>query len=79
MLYYVSEGGEKVLLHFIQDTPGDFVPLEDITRALGISSNVQAGVKPQVNIFIHIIKSYFMSRFFKFYFSLIYVCVLVQR
>ncbi|XP_062842668.1 prostamide/prostaglandin F synthase [Trichomycterus rosablanca] len=45
----VAKGGERVLLHFIQDTPGDLVPLEDITKALGISANVQAGVKPQCN------------------------------
>ncbi|XP_027024582.1 prostamide/prostaglandin F synthase [Tachysurus fulvidraco] len=43
----VAKGGEKVLLHFIQETPGDLVPLEDITKALGISANVQAGVRPQ--------------------------------
>ncbi|KAF4093846.1 hypothetical protein AMELA_G00006350 [Ameiurus melas] len=43
----VAKGGEKVLLHFIQETPGDLVPLEDITKALGISASVQAGVRPQ--------------------------------
>lgn len=41
-------GGEKVLLHFVQKTPADNVSLEDITKALGISVNVQAGEKPQV-------------------------------
>lgn len=41
-------GGEKVLLHFIQDSPGDHVPLEDITKALGITASVQAGQRPQV-------------------------------
>ncbi|MCJ8744647.1 hypothetical protein PDJAM_G00121060 [Pangasius djambal] len=45
----VAKGGEKVLLHFIQDTPGDLVPLEDITQALGISASVQAGARPQCN------------------------------
>ncbi|XP_015234615.1 PREDICTED: prostamide/prostaglandin F synthase [Cyprinodon variegatus] len=45
----VSKGGEKVLLHFIQDSPGDFVPLEDITKALGISATVEAGQKPVCN------------------------------
>ncbi|MCI4390407.1 hypothetical protein PGIGA_G00122230 [Pangasianodon gigas] len=45
----VAKGGEKVLLHFIQETPGDLVPLEDITKALGISASVQAGAKPQCN------------------------------
>ncbi|XP_031702579.1 prostamide/prostaglandin F synthase [Anarrhichthys ocellatus] len=39
----VSKGGEKVLLHFIQDSPGDHVPLEDISKALGISSKAKAG------------------------------------
>ncbi|KAK3512808.1 hypothetical protein QTP70_025347 [Hemibagrus guttatus] len=43
----VAKGGEKVLLHFIQETPGDFVPLEDISKALDIRVSVQAGVRPQ--------------------------------
>ena len=42
-------GGEKILLHFVQDSPGDFVPLEDISKALGITTSAQAGEKPQVN------------------------------
>uniref|UniRef100_A0A3B5R9J4 Prostamide/prostaglandin F synthase n=1 Tax=Xiphophorus maculatus TaxID=8083 RepID=A0A3B5R9J4_XIPMA len=42
-------GGEKVLLHFIQDSPGDFVPLDDISTALGISATVKAGQKPVCN------------------------------
>lgn len=29
ILVSLCEGGEKVLLHFIQETPGDVVPLED--------------------------------------------------
>lgn len=45
----VAKGGEKVLLHFVQDSPGDFVSLEDISKAVGISSSVQAGEKPQCN------------------------------
>ncbi|KAL7837736.1 hypothetical protein SRHO_G00274470 [Serrasalmus rhombeus] len=45
----VAKGGEKVLLHFIQDSPGDHVPLEDIAKALGITASVQAGVRPQCN------------------------------
>ncbi|CAJ1050522.1 prostamide/prostaglandin F synthase [Xyrichtys novacula] len=45
----VAKGGEKVLLHFIQDSPGDHVPLEDITKALGISTQVKAGEKPVCN------------------------------
>ncbi|KAG5274746.1 hypothetical protein AALO_G00139680 [Alosa alosa] len=45
----VAKGGEKVLMHFIQDSPGDHVPLEDIAKALGISVSVQAGQRPQCN------------------------------
>nr|XP_046198829.1 prostamide/prostaglandin F synthase isoform X1 [Oncorhynchus gorbuscha] len=45
----VAKGGEKVLLHFVQDSPGDYVPLEDISKALNISANVQAGERPQCN------------------------------
>ncbi|XP_012693992.2 prostamide/prostaglandin F synthase [Clupea harengus] len=45
----VAKGGEKVLLHFIQDTPGDHIPLEDIAKALGISASVEAGQRPQCN------------------------------
>ncbi len=44
----LCSGGEKVLLHFVQKTPADNASLEDITKALGISVNVQAGEKPQV-------------------------------
>ncbi|XP_072238031.1 prostamide/prostaglandin F synthase [Leuresthes tenuis] len=45
----VAKGGEKVLLHFIQDSPGDLVPLEDVSKALGISSSAKAGQKPVCN------------------------------
>ncbi|XP_053172425.1 prostamide/prostaglandin F synthase [Scomber japonicus] len=45
----VAKGGEKVLLHFIQDSPGDHTPLEDISNALGISTKVQAGQRPVCN------------------------------
>ncbi|KAL6111939.1 prxl2b [Pungitius sinensis] len=45
----VSKGGEKVLLHFIQDSPGDHVPLEDISKALDISSKAKAGQMPVCN------------------------------
>ncbi|KAM6946984.1 prostamide/prostaglandin F synthase [Lycodopsis pacificus] len=45
----VAKGGEKVLLHFIQDSPGDRVPLEDISKALGISSKAKAGQMPVCN------------------------------
>ncbi|XP_041836914.1 prostamide/prostaglandin F synthase [Melanotaenia boesemani] len=45
----VAKGGEKVLLHFIQDSPGDLVPLEDISKALGISATVKEGQRPVCN------------------------------
>ncbi|KAL0978680.1 hypothetical protein UPYG_G00173830 [Umbra pygmaea] len=45
----VAKGGEQVLLHFVQDSPGDYLPLVDITKALNISANVQAGERPQCN------------------------------
>lgn len=45
----VAKGGEKVLLHFIQDSPGDYIPLDDISQALGISATVQAGQRPVCN------------------------------
>jgi len=48
-LLIVAKGGEKVLLHFVQDSPGDYVPLEDIGKALGVSSNAQAGKMPVCN------------------------------
>uniref|UniRef100_A0A7M4FZ88 Peroxiredoxin like 2B n=1 Tax=Crocodylus porosus TaxID=8502 RepID=A0A7M4FZ88_CROPO len=43
----VKQGGEKVLMHFIQESPGAYVPSEKIVNSLGISANVE-GVKPQV-------------------------------
>ncbi|KAG8434192.1 hypothetical protein GDO86_012532 [Hymenochirus boettgeri] len=45
----VSKGGEKVILHFIQDSPGDHVPLETIVKTLGISANVTESQAPQCN------------------------------
>ncbi|KAA0707503.1 Prostamide/prostaglandin F synthase [Triplophysa tibetana] len=45
----VAKGGEKVLMHFVQNTPGDNASLEDIAKALGISVSVQAGERPQCN------------------------------
>ncbi|KAM9859528.1 prostamide/prostaglandin F synthase [Aulostomus maculatus] len=45
-LLVVAKGGEKVLLHFIQDSPGDHAPLEDISKALGISTNAKDGQRP---------------------------------
>lgn len=48
MSSFVCSGGEKVLMHFVQNTPGDNASLEDIAKALGISVSVQAGERPQV-------------------------------
>lgn len=45
----VAKGGEKVLLHFVQESPGDYVPLEDISKAVGISAKVKAGERPVCN------------------------------
>lgn len=45
----VAKGGEKVLLHFIQESPGDYVPLEDISKAVGVSAKVKAGERPVCN------------------------------
>ncbi|CAH2319641.1 prostamide prostaglandin F synthase [Pelobates cultripes] len=45
----VSKGGEKVLLHFIQDSPGDHLPLETIVKTLGITAGVTEGQRPQCN------------------------------
>ncbi|XP_005986085.1 prostamide/prostaglandin F synthase isoform X1 [Latimeria chalumnae] len=44
----VSPGGEKVLFHFVQDSPGDHVPLETIVQTLGITANVESAKRPQV-------------------------------
>ncbi|XP_043918916.1 prostamide/prostaglandin F synthase [Protopterus annectens] len=45
----VSQGGTQVLLHFIQDFPGDKVPLETIAQTLGIKAEVETSQKPQCN------------------------------
>lgn len=57
-LELLCKGGEKVLLHFIQDSPGDHLPLEDISKALGISAEVKAGQRPVVRYPINIQESY---------------------
>ncbi|MGH0177518.1 UNVERIFIED_CONTAM: hypothetical protein FKN15_075347 [Acipenser sinensis] len=44
---YFKGGGEKVLLHFVQDSPGDHVPLETIIQTLGIQAKVQPGQRPE--------------------------------
>nr|XP_004657774.1 prostamide/prostaglandin F synthase isoform X2 [Jaculus jaculus] len=43
----VSKGGEKVLLHFVQKSPGDYVPQENILQSLGISAEVHSSEPPQ--------------------------------
>lgn len=46
-LLVVSKGGDRVLLHFIQSSPGDYVPQENILQALGISAEVCSSKPPQ--------------------------------
>lgn len=48
-LFALCQGGEKVLLHFIQDSPGDYLPLQDISKALGVSATAKAGQRPVVS------------------------------
>lgn len=38
-----------MLLHFVQKSPGDYVPQESILQALGISAEVCASAPPQVS------------------------------
>lgn len=38
-----------MLLHFIQKSPGDYVPRESVLRALGISAEVDASKPPPVS------------------------------
>lgn len=45
----VATGGDKVLLHFAQKSPGDYVPQENILQALGISAEVCSSKPPQVS------------------------------
>ncbi|KAJ8259104.1 hypothetical protein COCON_G00181160 [Conger conger] len=45
----IAQGGEQVLLHFAQDSPGDYVPLENIVKALRITTSAQQGERPQCN------------------------------
>lgn len=45
----VDKGGDKVLLHFVQDSPGDLVPLEQISESLGLSTKVQTSQRPTCN------------------------------
>ncbi|ELR61335.1 hypothetical protein M91_10893, partial [Bos mutus] len=46
-LLVVAKGGDKVLLHFVQKSPGDYAPLESILQALGISAEVGPSEPPQ--------------------------------
>lgn len=38
----------ELILYFVQESPGDFLPLDTITKALGISANVVEEAKPEV-------------------------------
>ncbi|XP_013008450.1 prostamide/prostaglandin F synthase [Cavia porcellus] len=46
-LLVVNKGGDRVMLHFIQKSPGDYVPRERILHALGISAEVGTNKPPQ--------------------------------
>ncbi|XP_004407418.1 PREDICTED: prostamide/prostaglandin F synthase [Odobenus rosmarus divergens] len=46
-LLVVTKGGDRVLLHFVQKSPGDYVPQESILQALGISAEGCASESPQ--------------------------------
>lgn len=41
-LLIVNKGGEKVLFHFVQDSPGDHVPLDTICQVLSITATAEA-------------------------------------
>lgn len=43
-------GGDRVLLHFVQKSPGDYVPQETILQTLGISAEGCASESPQVSL-----------------------------
>lgn len=45
-----AAGGDKVLLHFVQKSPGDYAPPESILQALGISAEVGPSEPPQVSL-----------------------------
>ncbi|KAJ6658761.1 hypothetical protein lerEdw1_019682 [Lerista edwardsae] len=42
----VGKGGE-LILYFVQESPGDYLPLDTITKALGISANVLEKAEPE--------------------------------
>jgi len=46
-LLVVTKGGDKALLHFVQKSPGDYVPQESILQAPGISAEGCARESPQ--------------------------------
>ncbi|KFO31777.1 Prostamide/prostaglandin F synthase [Fukomys damarensis] len=46
-LLVVSKGGDKVLLHFTQKSPGDYVSRKSILQALGISADIGTSEPPQ--------------------------------
>lgn len=82
LLFFVCKGGESILLHFIQDSPGDHVPLEDISKTLGISAQVKAGQMPVVRSFRS--ETYFTQWLFSsvvvalFSLSIVYLFIISQ-
>ncbi|XP_047646329.1 prostamide/prostaglandin F synthase isoform X1 [Phacochoerus africanus] len=45
-LLVVAKGGDKVLLHFVQKSPGDYAPQESILQALCISAEAACTSQP---------------------------------
>lgn len=74
LLILLCKGGEKVLVHFIQDSPGDHLPLEEISKALGISAKAEAGQMPVVRHPINIHEKIWDSHYhhFPFFISFLY-------
>ncbi|XP_040843579.1 prostamide/prostaglandin F synthase [Ochotona curzoniae] len=46
-LVIVSKGGDQVLLHFVQKSPGDYLPRESVLQALGLSAELSSSQPPQ--------------------------------
>ncbi|XP_058530399.1 prostamide/prostaglandin F synthase [Ochotona princeps] len=46
-LLVVSKGGDQVLLHFVQKSPGDYLPRESILQALGLPAELSSSEPPQ--------------------------------
>ena len=49
-MLFLLPGGKDVLLYFVQESPGDYLPLDTILKTLGISAKMEEGAKPQVRV-----------------------------